>query len=260
MPDAYDHPDYYELAFDFRDLPAEVAVIDALRDSFAPRLGKSLLQLACGPAQHLPALAAAGYDYCGIDLNEAMLRRARAAAKQADVAATFVRASMIDFRVSRPVDVIFVALGDLYARNAREVDDFLDSCAEALRPGGLVLLDWCIQFQPEKTFKSEGDSWTMERDGVRVDARVTMVPASATEQSFNETLELVVDDRGRRHELRSVSRKYALYPQQFLRLIETHPALEFVGWWNNWDLEQPLSAETVEIFRPIALLRKLEDV
>lgn len=254
--DCYAYPGYYELAFDFRDLPHEVAVIERLRERFGPQLGRSLLQLACGPAQHLPALAEAGYDYSGLDLSAAMLARAQAVADQAGVPARFQQGSMVDFRLPEPVDIIFVALGDLYVRNAAELDSFLASSAAALKPGGLMLLDWCIQFQPEKTFKPEGDSWTMERDGVRVEARVTMVPASPVEQSFDEVLDLDVDDRGQRRRLRSVARKYALYPQQFLSLIAAHPALEFCGWWNDWNPDAPLRADTPTIYRPIALVRR----
>lgn len=254
--DCYDFPEDYERAFDFRDLPAEVAVIERLRLAHAPGLGKSLLQLACGPAQHLPALVAAGYRYSGLDLSAAMLDRARAAAVAIGTDATFHRASMIDFRLDEPVDLIFVALGDLYARDAGEFAAFLDSCAAALNPGGLILLDWCIQFQPEKTFKAEGDSWTMESDGVRIDAKVTMVPVSAVEQSFDEVLELAVDDHDTHRHLKSVARKYAVYPQQFLSTIAAHPALEFRGWWNNWNPDEPLEPGTSDIFRPIALLSR----
>lgn len=259
MSDCYDHPAYYELAFNFRDLAAEVAVIERLRVAFAPASGKSLLQLACGPAQHLPALVAAGFSYSGLDLSAAMLERARTVAAEAGAEAVFHQSNMIDFRMPEPVDFVFVALGDLYARDAAEVDCFLDSCAAALKPGGLMLLDWCIQFQPEKTFKEEGDDWVMEEGGVRVDAKVTMIPVSPVEQTFDEVLDLAVDDHGQRHELRSVARKYALYPQQFLALIAAHPQLDFCGWWNNWNLEEPLTQSTTEIFRPIALLRRLEN-
>ena len=78
------------------------------------------------------------------------------------------------------------------------------------------------------------------------------------EQSFDEVLELAVNDNGQRHLLRSTERKYALYPQQFLRLIADHPALEFAGWWNNWNPDQPLDDQTREIYRPIALVRRKE--
>ena len=32
---------------------------------------------------------------------------------------------------------------------------------------------------------------------------------------------------------------------------------EFVGWWNDWNLDQPLGATTDAIYRPITLLRRV---
>lgn len=35
-------------------------------------------------------------------------------------------------------------------------------------------------------------------------------------------------------------RKRAIYPQEFLCLIDRSPDFEFLRWWNHWDLPQPL--------------------
>ncbi len=258
LPDCYDTPGDYALAFDFRDLPAEVAVVDRLRARFAPGSERSVLHLACGPAQHLSAFAAAGYRYAGLDLSAAMLAYARQQATALGIEASFHRASMVDFALDQRFGLIFIALGDLYVRDATEMDRHLDAVAAALEPGGLFLLDWCVQFQPDRLFDPAGQAWTIERDGVQVDACVTMTPVSAVAQSFDEALDLTVIGDGAPRHSRSVSRKYALYPQQFLRLIDAHPALEFCGWWNNWDPDAPLDDATTDIYRPIALVRRTD--
>lgn len=255
--DCYDNPAWYELAFDFRDLAAEVAVIEQLRARYAPALGREVVQLACGPAQHLPAFADRGYRYGGVDISAAMLDHARRRAEGVKAPAWFLEASMVDFALPAPVDIVFVALGDLYVTSAAELDQHLDAICAALKPGGLYLMDWCVQFQPEKTFATQGDGWTMERDGTRIDARVTMRPASPVEQTFDEILDLDVTERGATVSLQSIARKYALYPRQFLSLIAARTDFEFVGWWNNWNPDEPLTAETVDIYRPITLLRKV---
>ena len=255
-PDCYDNPAYYELAFDFRDLGAEASVMARLMTEHSSLDGRSLLHLACGPAQHLAALNDAGFEYSGLDLNAAMLGHARRRAESLSIQARFHQASMIDFDLADRFDMVFIALGDLYAGNAADLDRHLDAVAHVLRPGGLFLLDWCVQFEPEKVFDPAGQQWRMESGEVAIDATVRMVPVSPLEQTFDEVLELEVDERGRKNVMRSVARKYAVYPQQFLRLIEAHPSLEFVGWWNNWDPDQPLTAQTDEIRRPITLLRR----
>lgn len=259
MPDCYDHPHYYGLAFDFRDLPAEARVIRELQQRFGTSGGDDLLHLACGPAQHLRALSDVGNAYTGLDISTAMVAYAAERAADLGIDASFVEGSMIDFDLGRQFDFIFTALGDLYARDAAELDQHFESVARALKPGGLYLMDWCIQFEPWVTFGGEPQSWQMEKDGIAIDAKVTMVPVSAVEQTFDEVLDLAVRDGAETHALTSVSRKYALYPQQFLALITAHPALEFCGWWNNWDPDAPLTADSKEIFRPIALVRRKEE-
>lgn len=257
VPDCYDYPAYYELAFDFRDLDAEAGVIARLMADYSGLAGRDILHLACGPAQHMAPLHQQGFAYSGLDLNPAMIAHARDRAASLGIPARFHQASMIDFAVPERFDMVFIALGDLYARGAADLDRHLDAVAAALRPGGLFLLDWCVQFEPEKVFDAAGQTWRMERDGVIIDAAVRMMPVSPSDQTFDEVLELSIDDHGRMSDMRSVERKYAVYPQQFLRLVDMHPALEFVGWWNNWDTAQPITAQSREIYRPIALLRHL---
>ena len=46
-----------------------------------------------------------------------------------------------------------------------------------------------------------------------------------------------------------------IFPQEFLELLDRNGKFEFIGWFNNYDLEQPL--EKAEKFnRPTTLLRR----
>jgi hypothetical protein len=45
------------------------------------------------------------------------------------------------------------------------------------------------------------------------------------------------------------------FPQEFLELVEKHGKFEFLGWYNNFDLTQPLEKAT-RFNRPITLLRR----
>ena len=49
-------------------------------------------------------------------------------------------------------------------------------------------------------------------------------------------------------------------PVRYMRLLELVSGMglfEFVGWWNDWNLDQPLGATTDAIYRPITLLRRV---
>lgn len=253
----YDHPRYYEVAFAFRDIPLEVDVIEQTIRSHARRDVTQFLSLACGPSQHMVELSRRGLQFEGLDINTAMLEYAGRKAREAGVQAVFHHQSMVDFKLPQPVDYAFIALGDLYVRSTQELKQHLASVAAAVRPGGLFLLDWCIQFEPAKTFKPEGAAWDAKADQVSVQCRVVMKPVNHLEQLFEEQFDMAVQDGDHTLKLASYSTKRAVYPQEFLELIRSMGQFEFIGWWNNWDLNDPLTANTQDIFRPITLLRRM---
>lgn len=254
----HNHPRYYELAFAFRDVPHEVDVIEQTIQRHACYEVKRFLNLACGPSQHMVALSRRNLEYQGLDISPAMLQYSKQKAIEAGISALFHKQSMVDFRLEHPVDYVFIALGDLYVSSTQELKQHLCAVANALRPGGLFLLDWCIQFEPAKTFKPEGDTWEMKNAEITVQCRVVMKPFNHLEQLFEEQLNITVHSNDKSLDLSSHSIKRAVYPQEFLELIKTMRQFEFIGWWNNWNLDEPLIKNTSDIFRPITLLRRVQ--
>jgi hypothetical protein len=53
VSEVYHNPKYYELAFSFRDIPAEVDVFEALVKQYSRIPVSHVLELGCGPAPHL---------------------------------------------------------------------------------------------------------------------------------------------------------------------------------------------------------------
>jgi len=253
----YDHPRFYELAFAFRDIPREVEVIERTIALHARREVKQFLNLACGPSPHMITLSRRNLEFQGLDISPAMLQYSRQKAGDAGIHALFHQQSMVDFRLDRPVDYVFIALGDWYVRSSLELKQHLCAVAEALRPGGLFLLDWCIQFEPATMFKPEGDAWEMKNADAAVQCRVVMKPFNHPEQLFEERLDITVRANEGSFDLSSHSVKRAVYPQEFLELITSMGQFEFIGWWNNWNLDDPLTESTENIFRPITLLRRV---
>ncbi len=79
---------------------------------------------------------------------------------------------------------------------------------------------------------------------------------SRIEQTFEETITLEVNDHGGNFNIGGKDIKRAIYPQEFLYFIADFQYFEFVGWWNNWNLRQPLE-EADRIERPIELVRRV---
>lgn len=255
MFELYDHPKYYEIAFSFRDIPAEVGVFEECFKHFSEIPVKSVLELGCGNAPHMEELIKRGYQYNGLDLSQAMLKYSREKASRIGAEAKLIHADMLDFTLDRKVDFVYVLLGSLCAKNTSELISHFDSVALVLKKGGLYLLDWCIQYDPP--WESEGQSsWEMERGDIKVKTTVSWKSINKAEQTFEETIVLEVDDNGKKLNITGTDIKRAIYPQEFLLFISTHKHFEFVGWWNKWNLRERLE-QAEKIARPIALIRRV---
>jgi SAM-dependent methyltransferase len=249
----YQSPKYYEVAFSFRDIPAEVDVFEAVITQYSRIPVACVLELGCGPAPHLEELARRGYTYVGLDLSRPMLAYAQQKADRLQASARFHRANMLDFRLDEPVDFTFILLGSLYASNTTELLSHFDAVGRALKRGGLYLLDWCLQFAPpaERTA-----AWQMVKDDITVQTTYQVKLGNPVEQTVEEILSLEVEDSGAQVVLQEVMVRRDIYPQEFLVLMKSRNDFEFVGWWNNWDLSKPLDG-THAINRPITVVRKV---
>jgi len=252
MDSVYDYPRYYETAFSFRDIVREANLFEVCFRRFAKTAVTSVLELGCGNAPHMNELLSRGYAYTGIDLNEHMLAYSRSRIKPGETA-TLIRADMADFTLDSPVQFAFINLGSLYVRSTEELIRHFESVGNAVESGGLYLLDWCVQFSSIGTGQ---ESWEIERDGIFVKTTVSGRYVDPVEQLFEETVSLEVDDRGEHKTIVPTETKREIHPQEFLLLLEYKTAFEFVGWWNDWDFDQPLSS-TCKINRPIVLARRL---
>jgi SAM-dependent methyltransferase len=195
-----------------------------------------------------------GYQYTGLDLNQAMLKYSREKASRINAKVNLIQGDMLDFSLVRKVDFIYILLGSLCAKNTSELIAHFDSVAKALKKGGLYLLDWCIQYPPWRV-ESE-NSWEMEKGDIKVKTTVSWKSINKAEQTFEEIIVFEIDDHGEKLNITGTDLKRAIYPQEFLFFISNHKHFEFVGWWNNWNLKEPLE-QVEKIDRPIALVRRL---
>ncbi len=253
MNGVYQNPKYYEIAFSFRDIVGEVDVFEDVIRKYSLIPVSKMFELGCGPAPHLEELARRGYEYLGLDLNLEMLAYAETKAQAINASARFHQADMTDFKTAEDVDFAFVLLGSLQARNTAELVSHFDSVGRALKSGGLYLLDWCINFAPNT---EESESWEMAKGPANVKTTYQTKLIHPVEQVIEETLTLDIDDAGAKKVIVEKWVRREIYPQEFLMFIANRIDFEFIGWWNDWDLTQPLDGAR-EINRPITVLRRL---
>lgn len=253
MSNLYDEPKYYEMAFSFRDISSEIDVLEECFKVHSKIPVRSLLELGCGTCPHMEELVERGYYYNGLDINQRMLEYSRKKASSIAADVHLIHGDMMDFSLKEQFDFIFIALGSLYVKNENELTRHFNSVSEALNKGGLYLLDWFVQF--EKPSGKE-ETWEIEKEDVHVKTRVFWEEIDPDKGTLEETIIVEVEDKGEQHSHTVKDIKKMLYPQEFLNFVKDRKDFDFVGWWNDWNLNQPVE-EATQITRPITLLRRV---
>jgi len=251
----YKQPLYYEIAFSFIDPKEQVDNFEKIIKKFSETKVNRFLDIACGPSLQLREIARRGYEAIGLDLYPEMLAYLKKKAREERVKIETVQADMYKFKLKKRVDFAFIMMGSLDAESNEKFLSHLDSVAASLNEGGLyfiqnVSLDWT---------KNAKQSWTMERDGITVEATFETRRKGILDQIYTEENTLVVNDHG---EIKTFKQKEDLkfiFPQEFKALIELNGKFEFLGWWkgncNTWHLDQPLE-EVEDLNDNMVLLRR----
>ncbi len=137
--DWFNSPYYHLLYFDRNEAEAK-AFIARLISRLHPAPGAAMLDIACGRGRHAAALADMGFDVTGIDISPAMIAEARTLERPN--LQFFVHDMRLPFRVNY-FDYafnFFTSFG--YFNTRREHEDALRTIANALKPGGTLVIDY----------------------------------------------------------------------------------------------------------------------
>jgi ubiquinone/menaquinone biosynthesis C-methylase UbiE len=254
----FDHPVYYEIAFSNRNIAREADVFQKFIKKFSKIPVNTVLEIGCGPAIHMPELMKRGYRYIGIDINENMIRAAQQKALESGSTADIYKKDMIDFSLGKKVDFAYILLGSLICWDTKQLISHFKSVAKAIKPGGLYFLDWCVQFDMTPTFF---ESWKINKNQIQINASYSRKFIDPVGQRFQEIIELNINDKGNSFTLKEKNIRRAIYPQEFILLMEKIGIFDFIGWWNNWDINSPLNEDMQQkkyskIVRPVIVIRK----
>ena len=130
--------EFYDAIYSFRDYAAETAQVAAAIRAAHPG-ANTVLDVACGTGEHASRLSRDhGFDVDGLDLDEGLLRQARAK----HPAGTFFHGDMSDFALGRIYDVVsclFSSIG--YLVTPQRTRQALDCFRSHLVPGGVMIVE-----------------------------------------------------------------------------------------------------------------------
>ena len=155
---------YLEL-FGFPDADRTAVEITALL-TLLPDPPARVLDAACGVGRHAIRLAAAGYDVVGLDSSHLFLERARAGAQDVAVAIDLVHGDIRELPYGSDFDAVLNLNTAWGYYDDAENQRALQSMADALRPGGLFVLE--IAHRDSLVGRYTPHDWSEMSDGTLV--------------------------------------------------------------------------------------------
>jgi SAM-dependent methyltransferase len=133
---------WYDLLYQDKDYVTEAAFVDARLRAHGARAG-TLLDLGCGTGVHALEFARRGWSVTGIDLSEAMIRKAKAQASNGGTPISFRQGDACEVGPERDFDAV-VSLFHVasYQTSAAKLEGLLKTAHAALKPHGILLFDY----------------------------------------------------------------------------------------------------------------------
>ena len=162
----------YDVAFSFRDVPAECETLLALGERHLGRAPASVLELAAGPARHAREFVRRGLAATALDSAPEMLEYAAGLAAQHGLALHTACVDMTAFTLPQRFDLAVLLLdSSSYLLDNATVLRHLACVARHLNPGGLYVLEMSHPRDAFGVGASHQTHWTTEGDGLRVTMR-----------------------------------------------------------------------------------------
>jgi len=240
----YLHAKYYEIAFDFTNIPKQIDLFEEFMQAHSLIPVKSVLDMACGPSKQLREFARRGYKAIGLDMSDEMLAYLGERAAEENVVINTVKADMHDFELAEKVDFAYILMGSIsYMRDNTDFINQLKSVAASLNTGGLFIIenlrvDWASpEFWREQT-------WNMNRGLVSIDTTHQLSLIDELNQIIEQFLKLEVNDAGVISVLEEKVAVKHLFPKELKTIVELEGSFEFVGFFERSAVKQLSSADS----------------
>lgn len=250
----YDDAALYDLAFSYREIPREVDFLLAAHAAYAAApICSRALEYACGPAYHLRELARRRLSVTGVDLSEAMARRAEEEAAREGLLLPVLRGDMRALSASPPADLAFIMLASLHhLLEDQDLTAHLGAAARSLRQGGVYLIEG-IHPDDFETPGREETRWEVERPNVKVSARWRVTRKLGPDR-YETELHLHGGPPGEERTLsdRSILRRHSRHSLE--ALIREEGSFELAATLGDLDLSVPF--DSPEAWRMVLVLKR----
>ena len=255
----YSYAKYYDIAFDFRDVPAECRFIEQVFQKHSGRMPASFIEFGSGPAAHCLEMAKTLKKVTAVDLSPEMTAYAQAKAKQEGVHVNCECADMIRYSSRERYDVATLLMSSCsYLLTNDDVLQHLKSVASVLNLGGLYILE---MDHPKSVFeiaKVTINDWEMEKDGVKVHLQwgAESDVFDPITQITNTSVKLTYEDGEKKGVLEDRAPQRCFTATEWSALVTASGVFEIVEWYGSMKVGVQFNSDK-PAWRMIPVLRRL---
>jgi 2-polyprenyl-3-methyl-5-hydroxy-6-metoxy-1,4-benzoquinol methylase len=255
----YSFAKYYDIAFDFKNVPQECRFLESVFTKHTQRPLTSFIEFGSGPALHCIEMARTLKQVTAVDLSSEMTAYAKFKAQQAGVNVNCECADMIHYQSTQRYDLTTLLMDSTsYLLTNANVIDHLRSVAGILNPGGLYILEMSHPKGIFEMAKTTVNDWEMERDGVRVKIKwgAEGDEFDPITQLTNVSVKLEYTDGEKTGTIEDQSPQRCFTATEFAALVAASGVFEIVEYYGAMKSEVPFNNEE-KAWRMVPILRKI---
>ena len=257
----YQIPELYDIAFDFREVAAEVDFLLDITQQHSGRKIKSAMELASGPAYHVREMARRKLISDGLDLDHRMAEYARELITGEQLTAEIIEGDMRYYKSQKKYDLVYILMASFaQLLTNRDILDNLNCAADLLDKDGIYIISTAHPrdfFGDEK--KSTQNEWSMTRGDLTVETCW-----GCDDDKFDPLTEIdevtvvftaTTPDGSVRHEFPDRYRRCSMLT--FEALVQLSGRFEIVDMYGALDNSLQLSNDS-KCWRLVPILRKIK--
>lgn len=235
----YDHPRYYDLVFG-SDWKAEYDFLLECFEAHVDGAVERVFEPACGTGRLMYRLAQAGYDACGLDLNEKAVEYCNQRLRRHGFEPTALVADMTDFQLEPKADAAFNMINSFrHLQQERQAEAHLKCMGRAVRSGGIYVLG--LHLTPLEGPAMDEESWSATRGHLCVNTHMWTIDCDleARQERFGMTYDVYTPTKQFRLADEIVFRTYTY--DQFEDLVRRTRAFTIEETYDfGYDIEDPI--------------------
>ncbi len=247
----YDYPEYYDIAFSYRDIVKEVDFFDNLIKLHSNVAVTKVFEIASGTSPYLEEWDKRGYHYSGLDSNRKMLSYSKNKAAKNGIRIKLFKRDLNTFQINNlTVDFAYILLGSLYVSSDKDLFNHLNSVCKLLKKGGLYILDEVVWLD---TNSCNYQTWAVRKNDLMVLTEYKAKITDSLAQIQREWLKINIINKAHRITFENKIKYRYFFPQEFIQLIRSHAGFEFIKMYSNFNINEKITTKS----RNIVVLRKL---